>query len=153
MAGVVERLERHTPGHRPVAYDRNDPLVTATRVPGTCHTQRARYRVRCVAGVERVVRRLAALRESADTAVLAKRLEPITPPGEELVYVTLVADIPDDPVLGRVESAQQSDREFHDAEVRSEMAAGLGDRLHQTDADLGGERIEALPIEDLEFLG
>ena len=50
------------------------------------------------------------------------------PAGEDLVRVCLVTDVPDDPVMRRVENVMQRDRELDRAEVRRQMAARLGNR-------------------------
>ena len=42
-----------------------------------------------------------------------------------------MADVEDEPVLGRVENAMQRDRELDHAEIGPEMSAGLGENLDQ----------------------
>src|SRR5690606_6048358 len=54
--------------------------------------------------------------------------------GEDLVRVGLVADVPDDAVVGRVVHRMQGDGQFDHAQARAEMAAGLADRLDQVGA-------------------
>ena len=136
---VVERLERHAAGHRPVADDDEDRLVAALRVARAREPERDRERVRGVAGVERVVGALAALGEAAHAAVLPQRGEALATPGEELVDVGLVPDVEDDPVVRAVERAVNAERELDDAEVGRQVAAGLRDRGHEFVADLLGE--------------
>src|ERR1035438_2172224 len=47
-------------------------------------------------------------------------------PGQELVHINLVADIPEEFVFGRGKDAMQRQRQLHDAEVGSKMPAVLG---------------------------
>ena len=47
------------------------------------------------------------------------------PAGEDLVRIGLVADVPDDAVVRRVEDVVQRDRQLDRAEVRRQVAAGL----------------------------
>ena len=53
----------------------------------------------------------------------------LAPAGQDLVRVGLVADVPHDAVVRRVEDVVQRDRELDRAEVRRQVAAGLRDRL------------------------
>ena len=57
------------------------------------------------------------------------RGELVPPAGHELVGVALVRGVPDQPVFGAVEGAVQGERQLDDAEVGSEVPAGLRDRL------------------------
>ena len=66
-------------------------------------------------------------REAADAIDLAEGAESLEPAREELVGVGLVACVPDDPILRRVEQAVERDRDLDDAERRAEVAARLGD--------------------------
>ncbi len=86
---------------------------------------------------EGVVDALGALGEAREAAALAERPDAVAASGEDLVRVALVADVPDDAVVGGVEDVMQGDREFDDAQPRAEMAAG--DR-HGVD-HLGAHRI------------
>ena len=69
-------------------------------------------------------------------------LQPVAAAGQHLVRVGLVADVPDQPVVGRVEDVVQRDREFDRAEAGGEVAAHLADGVDQEFAQLVGERHE-----------
>ena len=69
----------------------------------------------------------------------------IEPAGKHLVDVALVADVEDELVLRRVENAMQRDGQLDDAEIRSEMAAGLREDLDQLIAHFLRELRQALP--------
>ena len=58
---------------------------------------------------------------------LAEGVETVLPAGEDLVGVALVADVPDDAVLRRVEHPVKGDRQLHRPQVGGEVAAGAGD--------------------------
>ena len=77
---------------------------------------------------ERIVFALAAPGEAGQPAALAQGPDPVAPAGEDLVGIALVADIPDQNVLGGVEHRMQRDGEFDDAETRAEMTSGLRHR-------------------------
>ncbi len=68
----------------------------------------------------------------------------VAPAGEDLVRIGLVADVPDQPVVGRVEHVVQRHRQFDDAEAGAEMAAGLGDGVDHLRAHFVGELLELL---------
>ena len=107
------------------------------------HAERGRDRGRRVRGAEGVVLALVAAREARDAAELAQRRHPVLAAGEHLVRIGLVADVPDEAVVRRVEDVVQRDRQLDRAEVRREVAAGLRHRLDDELAQLGGELLAA----------
>jgi len=48
---------------------------------------------------ERVVLALSALGEAGETAALAQRANAVAPAGQDLVWIGLVADVPDQPIV------------------------------------------------------
>ncbi len=87
---------------------------------------------------EGVVLALLAARERRQAVLLLDRGDPLAPTSEDLVRIALVADVPDQAIVRRVEHVVQRDGEFHHAQTRTEMAAGAGDRLDQVLAQLVG---------------
>ena len=75
-----------------------------------------------MARAECVVFRFIAPQESADAAILLDRRQKISSAGQNLVRVSLMAHIPHQPVVRRIERVMQSDREFHGAERRAGVA-------------------------------
>ena len=63
--------------------------------------------------------------------VLPHRADAFETACKHLVDVTLVAHVEDKSVLGSFEDAVQGDRQLHDAEVRTEVAAGLRQDFYQ----------------------
>ena len=108
----------------------------------TAMPERGRDRRRRVRGAEGVVLALLAARKARDAAELAQGVHPVAAAGQHLVRVGLVADVPDDPVVRRVEDVVQRDRQLDRAEVRREVAAGLRDGLDDEFAQLAGEHLE-----------
>ena len=88
---------------------------------------------------ERVVLAFVALGEARQPAFLAQRADTVAPPGQDLVRVGLVANVPDQPVLRRVEDVMDRDRELHHPETSAEMAACLGDGVDHFRAQFPGE--------------
>ena len=72
-------------------------------------------------------------------AALADGADAVAPAGENLVRISLVADVPDQPVGRRVEDMVQRDGQFDHAEPGAEMAAGLGDRVDGLGAQFIGQ--------------
>src|ERR1700741_2913869 len=63
---------------------------------------------------------------------LSERLvKPESPPPWRIVRIGLMADVPNHPVVGRVEDVVDRHRELDDAEPGPEMAAGDRDRVDQ----------------------
>ena len=138
-AGVVHRLEGHARRHRAVADHGDAAPFFALYLRGDRHAERRRDRGARMRGAEGVVLRFGAAREARDAVEHAQARHRLAPPGEDLVRVGLVADVPDDAVLGRVEHVVQRDGELDRAEVRRQVAAGLRHRLEHVGAQLVGE--------------
>ena len=69
--------------------------------------------------------------------------------------VRLVAHVPDEAILGRLEDVVQRYGELDRAEVRGEVAAGLGDGLHEEGAQLRGElgKLPAVQLAQVSGVG
>ena len=74
-------------------------------------------------------------------------------PGEDLVRVGLVADVPEDLVARGVQQRVQRDRQLAGAEVGAEVPADLADRVDDVLAHLLGELRELLLGEPVQVLG
>ena len=83
---------------------------------------------------ERVVFALGALGEAGQAAALAQRADAVAPAGQDLVRIGLVADVPDQPVVRRVEHVVQRHRQFDHAEAGAEMPAGDRHRVDRSRA-------------------
>ena len=99
---------------------------------------------------ERVVFALGTLGEARQAAALAKGANAVAAPGENLMRIGLMADVPDQPVGGRVEQIMQRDSELDHAEPRAEMAAGHRDGADRFLPELVGELGELILGEKLE---
>src|SRR5438309_5521561 len=86
--------------------------------------ERRRDRGRGMRGAERVVPGLDAPREARDAVDHAQPRHRVAPAGEDLVRIGLVADVPDDTVLGRLEDVVQGNRQLDGAEIRGQVTAG-----------------------------
>jgi hypothetical protein len=95
-------------------------------------------------GAERVVFALGALGESGQAAALPERTNAVTPVGQDLVRIALVADVPDQLVSRRVEHIVQRHGKLDHAQARAEMAAGVGDRVDGLPPQLVGKLRELL---------
>ena len=72
----------------------------------------------------------------AEPAVLADRRQLVAAPGEDLVRVGLVTDVPEHLVAGGLEQGVQGDRELAGAEVGAEVPADLTDGVDDVLAHL-----------------
>lgn len=66
---------------------------------------------------------LAALGEAGQSAGLAKRANPLTPTGENFMWIGLMAYIPKQPIARRIENMVNGNRELDNAQSRAKMAA------------------------------
>ena len=88
-----------------------------------------------------VVLGFGAVRVAGHAALLAEGAE-VLASGEEFVHVGLVSGVEHDAVAGGIEDPVHRDGELDDAEVRAEVASGLGDVADQEIPDLGCELIQ-----------
>jgi hypothetical protein len=66
------------------------------------------------------------------------RLQQAPASGQDLVGVSLVADVPDEPVVRRVEHVMQGHRQLDGAQTRRKVPAHLAHGLHEELAQLVG---------------
>ena len=92
-------------------------------------------------GAERIVFAFGPLGETRQAVRLADGPDAVATAGEDLVWIGLMADVPDDPVARRVEDVMQRARQLDDAQSGAEMAPG---RRHRID-HLGAKFIGELP--------
>ncbi len=160
-ARIQQRLEVDAARHRAVADNRDHPRIgmlvrrkpelraQAHRLLDPDRVARGRGRV---AGAHDVVRRLGARAEGRKAAVFADARQLVAAAGQDLVRVGLVADVPEDLVLRRVEHAVQRDRQLAGAEVGAEVAADLPDRVDDVLAHLLREPLELVLVEFLQVV-
>ena len=150
VAQVVEPLERHAAGHRPVADDGDHAALGAgldaavvgrggAELDGGGQAVGVAHHRRGVAVLDPVVHALGAAGVAREAAPLAEPDEVVAPAGDDLVDVGLVAGVPEEQVARRVEHPVQGECELHGAEVGAEVAAGPGDGVDDELADLDGE--------------
>jgi hypothetical protein len=90
-------------------------------------------------GAKWIVLALGALGEAGEAVALAERADAAAAPGQDLVRIGLVANVPHDAVMGRVEDIMQRERQLHDAEAGAEMPAGDRDRVDGLGAQFIGQ--------------
>ena len=115
-------------------------MALALEIAPHRHPQGRRDRRRRVRRAEGVVIALGAEGEARQAAALAKRADAVAPPGQDLVGIGLVADVPDQLVVRRIEKVMQRHRQLDDAKTRPQMTPG--DR-HRVD-HLGPQLIRQL---------
>ena len=154
-ARLVDGLEGHPSGHGAVADDGDD--LAGVRLVAQAHAllepDGVADRGRGVAGAHDVVLGLLDRAEGRQALVLADRGQLVTAPGEDLVGVGLVADVPDDLVRRRVQQRVQRHRQLAGAEVGAEVPADLADRVDDVLAHLLGDLDELVLAELVEVLG
>ena len=144
VANVIERLEGDTVGQGGVAEDADDIFVRAFFVARRGHAERGGKRGARVAGAVAIVRAFGAQREAVQAVRGANGVKAIFAPGEQLVNVDLVADVPDEFILGSLEHAMQREGQFDDAEIRPEMPAVFGEDRDQLISNFLAELAELI---------
>ena len=136
---VVQRLMDHTAREGTVADDGHSKGLGAAHTVALGKAQRGRQGSRAVPRAEAVVLALAPLGEARKAAALTDGGELLIASRQELVDVALVAYVEDEVVAGAVENTVHGHRQLHGSQIGGEVAAVLGDGLHQGLADLLAE--------------
>jgi hypothetical protein len=92
-----------------------------------------------VPGAKAVVRALVAPEEAGESAPLAQGRHAVAASSEDLVGISLVADVPNHPVVRRGEDVVQRHGELDHAQARRQMTAGTRDAVDQEPPQLLGE--------------
>ena len=71
-----------------------------------------------------------------------RRAHALAPAGQDFVRIGLVAHVPDQPVVGRVEDIVQRHGQLDRAQVGTQVAAGLGNAVEHIGAQFVGQRLE-----------
>src|ERR1700733_11076020 len=75
-------------------------------------------------GAERIVDAFGALGETRKAAALTQRTDAVAPPRENFMGISLMPDIPDEPVAWRVKDVVKCNCQFNDAETSAQMTTG-----------------------------
>ncbi len=140
--GVIQALVREAGRQGAIADDGRDLELLPGEIPPRGDAERGGNRRGGVPRAERVVLALAALEEARYAVLLAQRLHSRVAPGEQLVRVALVPDVPDELVTRRVEHRVERDRQFDDPEPSADMPARRRAHRDQALAHLGCERAQ-----------
>ena len=128
-AGVVHGLVGHAGTHRPVADHRDHVALDAVELAATAMPSPAEIEVELCAAPNGSYSLSRAPGEARQPARLAQRADALAPAGQDLVRVGLVADVPDQPVVRRVEHVVQGHGQLDHAQPGAEMPAGHRDRV------------------------
>src|SRR5690606_17692744 len=110
-------------------------------------------RGRRVAGAEDVILRLLAGQEAGQSNLRSNAGELLVAASQNLVWLALVADVPDQLVVRCIEYVVQRNRQFHDAKARREMAARPTDHIDHPLTHSGGNRRQLLLREGAKIHG
>jgi len=149
-ARIVHGLERHARGHGAVA-DHGDVLALFARIARSHrHAQGRGDRRGRMRGAEGVVLGLTAFRKARNAALLAQLGHAGAASRQDLVRIGLMAHVPHDAVMRRVEHLVQRQREFDGAQVGRQVSARFGYRLQHEAAQFVGELFQFATIQALE---
>ena len=98
-------------------------------------------------GAKRVVLALAPLEEAGEPALLAQRLHSGVPAGEQLVWISLMTDVPHQLVARGLEDVVQRDRQLDDTEPGADVSPRSRTDVDQSRPHLGGEGAKFLAVQ------
>ena len=85
--------------------------------------------------------------------MLADGVELFRAASQQLVNVALVRNIKENLILGRFKDPVQSNTQFHQPQVRGQVATGLCQRVNQRIPDFGSQRIKFIRRQIFDILG
>ena len=80
--------------------------------------------------------------EAGEATALAQRADPVAPPGQYLMRIGLVTDVPNQFVIGGIEDVMQGNRQLDHAETGSKMAARNCNRVDGLGAQFVGNLLQ-----------
>ena len=133
--GIIDRFINHSAGKRSVTDHRYSCTVISTHLVGTgnsiCRTDGSGS----VSGDKCVMDTLLRFRKTGQPVSLTKGGKLFLSPGQNLMGITLVPDIPDNRVFRRIKHPVQCDGQFNRPQIGSQMASCPGYMLNQKLAD------------------
>ena len=141
---MVQCLKRHACRQPAIAYDGDTLALAAAVARRDGHAQGAADRRARVAHAKRVIAALIAFRKRRQSVVLPDGMQPFAAPSEDLVPVSLVAHVPDQPVLRRIVDIMQGNGQFHRAQAGGKMAAVAARPMQQEGAHLLRQRLQLI---------
>ena len=151
--GVVEALVSQAAGEGAVPDDRHHVVLLPLEVVGLGDAQGRGDGGAAVAAGEQVVGALLPAGETGQASLLADGGELAAAAGEELIGVALVAHVPQDGVLGRVEGQAQGHGELYHPQVGGQVAAVVGHRIDDGFPELLAEGVQLLFAQGLQIFG
>ncbi len=120
---MIERFECHAACDGAVADHRYDTPILATLRSRHGHAERSADGRGGVSDTERVVLALRARGERSKSARLLDRVELLAAARQNLVWIGLMAHVPNQPVVRRIEDVVQGYRQFDGAEPGGKVPA------------------------------
>ena len=121
--GIVDALKGQSAADAGVTDDGNHLAAgVMLQLGGNRHSQRCRDGIRGMACSERVILALGGIGKTAQAVQLAVVVKLVATTGQYLVGIGLMAHVPHQAVVGRVEHVVQRHDDFHGAHTRGEVA-------------------------------
>ena len=128
---VVHPLVHHAARHRAIPHHRDDTVFLTRKLTGGNHSEGGGNRSARMSGAERVEFALAPLEKSAQSAQLTDGAHPLFPARQDLMRIGLMADVPDELVVRRIEGIVKRNGEFDGSQSSAQMTTRLGDHFDQ----------------------
>ena len=139
---MTNKFAGHARGERPVANDRHDMAMLVGVRRRDRHTERCADRGAGMPNPKGVVLALATRWKRCKAARLLDGMQLIAPSGQYLMRIGLMADIPNEAVVRRVEHIMQRDGELDRPETGGKMAATGTDAVDEELSQLVGQGLE-----------
>src|SRR6185503_15674870 len=150
--GVVHGLIGHTSAHGAVADHRDHIVLFAGKGARDRYAECYGDRCRGVSGARRVLLALSALADAGQAPSLTQRTNAIAPASQDLVRIRLMADVPEHPIVRRIEHMVERNGKLDHAEARAEMTSGHRNRINGLLAQFRRELRKLMVLERAQIL-
>ena len=145
--GIVQPFECHAATHSTVPDEGDDTPILILESSCYSHAQCCRYGVGRMPSSKGVVFTLRGDGEASQPAPSTQRVEVTTTSCEDLVYVGLMPDVPDDAVFGSIKDVVHRHGDLYGTEVGAEMPWYHGESREHEATDLLTELWELIGAE------
>ena len=129
IPAVVHRLKSHPGGDRTVTDHADSFTVTSFAGSGNRHPDTGTDRGGGVTDTQDIIFTLFAPREGMQPVFMTDGVNTVTASGQDLVRISLVADIPDQVIKRRLIDIMECDSQFNRPQTGGKMPAGTADAV------------------------
>src|SRR5690349_24578953 len=153
MTSLVDCFHRHAAGERRVADQGNDMMILLLSIACDRHAERRRNGSGGMTSAERIEFGFITTKETANAPVLLHSWQKVTPSRQNLVRVSLMAHVPYQTIVRRVERVMQCDCQFNRTQRGACVAAHARHGLEDVLTNVVGNVLKLIDVQFPQIRG